>query len=177
MVAEADAAALAASGGTTFGATTGLAFATGAGGSGSATGAAFRKSSPREASISATNSPRTGAVCPAATQARACAAGACAGTAGLAAGRAAGGATGLATVPGRKLSPNEASRSETNSFRAARRAGSGSGAASANRRAHWLRARNPGGFGRPSGISSAAGSVDARELPRPRLRRSEDRRR
>ena len=38
----------------------GAAFAAGEGSSGSATGAAFRKSSPSEASISATNSPRTG---------------------------------------------------------------------------------------------------------------------
>src|ERR1039458_9286464 len=69
FVAEADAAALAAIGGTTRGATTGaptggagFAAATGAGACGVATGAAFRKSSPRDASISATNSPRTGAV-------------------------------------------------------------------------------------------------------------------
>ena len=50
------------------------------------------------------------------------------GAAEVGAGHAAGGATGLATVPGRKLSPNEDSRSETNSFRTL---GSGSGSGEA----------------------------------------------
>ena len=68
FAAEADAAALAASGGIIFGAATGagtggtgLACVAGADGCGVATGAAFRKSSPSDASMSATNSPRTGA--------------------------------------------------------------------------------------------------------------------
>ena len=72
--------------------------------------------------MSATNSPRTGALCAAATAGSVRAAGACAGAAGLdatgfAATGAAGGATGLATVPGRKPSPSEVSRSETKSLR------------------------------------------------------------
>ncbi len=115
----------------------GFAAAAGAGACGVATGAAFRKSSPRDASISATNSPRTGAVGAAAMTGSVCAAGAIAGLTGCTAG---GGVAGWATVPGRKLSPNEVSRSETKSFRTLG-CGAGSGTGGAQRQAlAWARA-------------------------------------